>query len=99
MIDTNDTRQDGLSANEKKAARLAAYLEEYGAEEAELRQDLQYTTWISFGACVTCGIVMAIPWHPVIAFVIGIGCWTGPREPLRKRRKAAEDRRRFYGLD
>ncbi|MBS1051897.1 hypothetical protein [Gluconobacter japonicus] len=93
---------DGLyseATEAKRAARLAAYLEEYGAEEDETRVLLRYVSWFGTGACLLCGIALALPWHPLFAFVLGMSCWTAPREPFLRKLKAAEDRRRLRGLD
>lgn len=53
---------DGLyseATEAKRAARLAAYLEEYGAEEDETRLLLRYVSWFGTGACLLCGIALA----------------------------------------
>lgn len=91
--------QAGQNASDKKAARLAAYEEEYGAEEAENRKELRDVTGFSAGVCAVCGIIMSIPFHPVFAFCFGLVAWVYPRRPMLQKRKTAEERRRFYGLD
>ncbi|UMM08718.1 hypothetical protein MKW11_01150 [Gluconobacter frateurii] len=93
---------DGLyseATEAKRAARLAAYLEEYGAEEDETRVLLRYVSWFGAGACLLCGIALALPWHPLFAFVLGMSVWSGSREPFLRKLKAAEDRRRLRGVD
>ncbi|MFT8612750.1 MAG: hypothetical protein ABF727_08930, partial [Gluconobacter oxydans] len=89
----------GRPTEAKRAARLAAYLEEYGAEEEETRVLLRYVSWFGTGACLLCGIALALSWHPLFAFILGMSCWTAPREPFLRKLKAAEGRRRLRGLD
>ncbi|MCP1271766.1 hypothetical protein [Acetobacter cerevisiae] len=91
--------QAGESAVDKKAARLAAYEEEYGAEEAANRKELRDMTLFCACVCVICGVAISIPFHPVIVFCFGLAAWVYPRRPMLEKCRTAEERRKFYGLD
>jgi len=84
--------------DERMAARAKAYDAEFGTLEADHRVKLVVSYGMASLVAAIAGVAIGRWWHPVAAFVFGLGAWG---LVIESRRDVArdEERRRMHGID